>query len=537
MKISKTKILSCILGIALVNGVCVATQQPITKDAETQTNVNDAATLADMQEKWFKAVESNDLTEVTRMIEASEINPNVKDNSKLKETALHKAAKDPKKSEIAKILINHPSVNVNATDATGATPLFGATEVKNNIIVTNLLLAHKEIDVRVRNNSTPYPLTPYRNIIAYFTFDEKRDIYFPYLRKKRIKLTDDEYRDMKDFAKKAIRARQIKDSEEWVDLIVEHMLAERAAPCSKKDQLEWRDAVQSNDLLKMEKLIKKGIDINLICFSHGTALHNAVFNKNTETINFLLKNKADINIYGSLSYTPLRIATTQGDKEILEILLKYPGADINDPQDALLYTAVQNKVKNIVEFLLSQKGININFVASNGWTPLREAIYRNNSEIVELLLSQEEIEVNSADSSASSNRWTPLHEAACQNNSKIIKLLLQQNKINVNAVSSTKKTPLHIAVGNSKKEATELLLEKETIDVTLLDEQQLTPLDEAIQRPNTDIILLLLRKIKEKELKIPNETYEKIKQKPNLCGNNEILGLANELKQNTVPTD
>jgi ankyrin repeat protein len=496
----KTEILSCILGIAIVNGVCVATQQPIKKDAETQGDVIEA------QEKWFKAVESNDLTEVTRMIEASEINPNVKDNSKLKETALHIAAKDSEKSEIAKFLINHPSVNVNAANATGATPLFEAIKNKNDMII-DLLLAHKEIDVRVYDDSstTSHPLTPTRLLIRHYR-DKMRDTYLPYLKNKKIKLTNIEYRDMKNLA---IEAPGIGVPRNWLNIIVEHMLDERTAPYSKKDQLDWSNAVLNNDLLKMEELIKKGVGINSMCFPHGTALHNAVSNKNIETINFLLKNGADVNIYGSSSYTPLRIAVIQGDKEILELLLKHPKVDVNDPQDALLLTAVQNRLKDIVELLLSQEGININLTVSDGWTPLHAAAHRNNSEIIELLL--------------------------------------QQDEINVNAVDNKKKTPLHIAAENNNKDAAELLLKKKTIDVAVLDVQQLTPLDTAIQLPllnaatqqskNTEITLLLLKKIKEKGLKISDATCEKIKQKPNLCGNDEILGLANELKQNTAPAD
>jgi ankyrin repeat protein len=487
MKISKMKILSCILGIALVNGVCVATQQPIKKDAETQGDVIEA------QEKWFKAVESNDLNEVTRMIEALEIDPNIKDNSELKETALHIAAKDSKKSEIAKFLINHPSVNVNVADAMGATPLFGAIEARNDTIV-NLLLEHKEIDVRAYNKLTPYPLTPIRFLIAHRSFDEKKNIYLPYLKNKKIKLTDNEYRDMENLAKKANRAKKTEETEQWIDIIVEHMLAERATPSSKKDQLDWYNAVQSNDLLKIEELIKKGISINSICPHYGTALHSAVFSMNIGTINFLLENGADINIYGFLSHTPLWMAAIfRRNKEILEVLLKRPEVDVNDPQDLLLYNAVQHGLKDIVELLLSQERININLADS-------------------------------------AKRWTPLHVAANQNSSEILKLLLQQNGINVNAFDNEKKTPLHIAVENSNKEAAELLLEKEAIDVTLLDEQQLTPLDEAIQRPNTEIILLLLKKIEEKGLKISDATYEKINQKPNLRDNREIFNLANKLK-------
>jgi ankyrin repeat protein len=114
---------------------------------------------------------------------------------------------------------------------------------------------------------------------------------------------------------------------------------------------------------------------------------------------------------------------------------------------------------------------------------------------------------------------------------------LQQNGIDVNAIDNEKTTPLHIAVKNNKKEAVELLLEKETINITLSDTKQLTPLDIAVQQSSAEITLLLLRKIKEKGLKISDATYEKINQKSNLRSNDEILGLANKLKQNAIPAN
>jgi ankyrin repeat protein len=428
---------------------------------------------------------------------------NIEDNSPLKATALHIAARDLQKSEMAKFLINHPAVNVNAVDATGATPLFEAIKVKNTTTI-DLLLKHKKIDVKIRDKSY---MTPIRLLIKHYDAADMRKTYLPYLRNKKIKLSDQEYKDIKNIARSApgIGVPRV-----WLDIIFdEHMLAERAAPHSKKDQLEWQNAVENNDLSKIKKLIEQGIGINSMCFPHGTALHNAVFDTNVETIEFLLKNGADINIYGSCSHTPLWIAAIlKGDKKILEIFLKHPEADINDPWDALLLTAVQNELKDIVKFLLLQRGIDVNLVSADGWTPLHTAVHRNNSEIIELLL--------------------------------------QQDKVNVDAVDNKKKTPLHIAAESNNKEAAELLLKKKAIDIASLDAQQLTPLDTAIQLPvldgatqqsNTEITLLLLKKMKEKGLKISDVIYEKINQKPNFHNNGEIHHLANELKQNTVPTD
>jgi ankyrin repeat protein len=189
--------------------------------AEIQTNIIEA------QEEWFKAVEANDIDKVIEMVNTSEINPNIKDDSPLRETALHIAAKDPRKSEMAGFLINHHSVDINATDVTGATPLFGAIKTGNNTII-DLLLRHEKIKLRVQDDSstTSHPLTPVRLLIACRTPDEVKNVYLPYLRRKGIKLTDNEYRDMKNIA---TGATAIEDTRKWIDIIVEHMIAERAA--------------------------------------------------------------------------------------------------------------------------------------------------------------------------------------------------------------------------------------------------------------------------------------------------------------------
>jgi ankyrin repeat protein len=232
-------------------------------------------------------------------------------------------------------------------------------------------------------------------------------------------------------------------------------------------------AVENNNQEKMKEMIDTvpGI-INLMCFAcGGTVVHYAVYeNSNTETIKFLLNNGADINIYDNDIHTPLWAAVYNGNEEILKILLTDPEADINDSQDALLRTAVEYEKKDIVKFLLSKRGINVNLASPNGWTPLHMAAYYRG---------------DTADD---------------YNNIEIIKLLLRQDEINIHATNGENNTPLDIA----------------------------------IQRSNSNAVLLLLAKIQEKGQKISNAIYEKIKGNSNLYNKSEIRSLAEKLKQNAL---
>jgi ankyrin repeat protein len=518
-----------------------------------------------IQKKWFKAIEDNNISEVRQMI-ASQIDINTTDNSSLRMTALHIAARDSKKAEIAKLLIQNPLTDVNASDALGATPLFEAIKSENKEIV-EYLLKHNKINLEVRDRSYMtlfYTAVSIGNLpivellskdkrikidsiderlfnmtSLHIAIDKKRanvvdfllknsltdadaqnfkgeiPLYFAarassadvvkailfHLKNKKIKLSNQNYKDLiLIINKERYSAEFLPFFKEWNKIIIEHILAERAAPCSNEDRSAWMGAERTNNLEKMGQMIKNGFDINVICASGGTALYNAVSDRNIEKINFLLKNGADVNVCGPWGYTPLWVAAIlRKDKEILEILLKHPEADVNDPQDALLYSAVMKGSEDIAELLLSQKGIDVNFTASSG--------------------------------------WTPLHTAACQNNRGITELLLRQNGINVNALDNKKKTPLHIAVEYETKEAVESLLEKKEIDIASLDIEQMTPLDIAIQQSNAEISLLLLKKTKEKGLKISDITYGRIKDNQNFYDNGEIHDLANKLKQNAVAAD
>ena len=173
---------------------------------------------------------------------------------------------------------------------------------------------------------------------------------------------------------------------------------------------------EQEDLIKL--LLTKGAQV--ASGSIGIALQK---NKSVKVLTQLLEHKADANIKCpekdekyNIQYTPLGLAITQKNIQVVEILLKY------------------------------KANVNAKFTwHSHEITPLGLALYHNDIKIIELLL-QHKADVNGKFPWAG-REWTPLVYAIDKKNSKIIQLLLQY-KADVNGkfiYISSEQTPLAYA--------------------------------------------------------------------------------------------
>lgn len=89
---------------------------------------------------------------------------------------------------------------------------------------------------------------------------------------------------------------------------------------------------KNNNLYEVTKLISKGADIDLAKkdeIYEYDALSVAIENKHLQIVDYLIKQKADVNkVYNEDGLTPLGLATKLNAVEIVEILIKN-GADVN----------------------------------------------------------------------------------------------------------------------------------------------------------------------------------------------------------------
>ena len=215
-------------------------------------------------------------------------------------------------------------------------------------------------------------------------------------------------------------------------------------------------AISLGNLDKVLELLKNGLDVNEHSPSKDrlTALHYAVIYNQSNIVQVLLANGADINVVDYAGYTPLHAVAQHGHKEIVALLL--------------------------------EKGEKINATNTCSDTPLHVAAKHGHKDVVALLLEKGE-EINAT------NTWghTPFHFAAEVGDKDVVALLLEKGA-NVNATTTDTwgDTPLHLAARFGYKEVVALLIEKGA-DVNAADSDSETPLMLANQKNHTEIVKLL----------------------------------------------
>jgi hypothetical protein len=116
-------------------------------------------------------------------------------------------------------------------------------------------------------------------------------------------------------------------------------------------------AAYNGDIEIVSKILKNNVDLDERDSSGGTALHAAMFQKNTEIIMLLINRGFDVNAQGlSNGYTPLHDAVWANNLEAVIILLKRGArTDIRAKDDLTPYEkALKENKKEIVEYLKSK---------------------------------------------------------------------------------------------------------------------------------------------------------------------------------------
>lgn len=219
-------------------------------------------------------------------------------------------------------------------------------------------------------------------------------------------------------------------------------------------------------------------------------IHDAVLTEDIAEIEKLLNNGADINKVDAKGRTPLYWAALQGSRSVAEYLISRgaqieKGADWKD-DDTPLHVASGKGYTDVVALLLD-KGANVNKENRVGQTPLHLAAWRGHSETVGYLVSY------GADVNVKDKRgYTPLHvedinQGARGGYREAVELLIAAGA-DVNARASVPEgyTPLMGACIIGSKEVVQLLI-SHGADVNAWSDELRTPLDLAIAYRHKEI--------------------------------------------------
>lgn len=193
--------------------------------------------------------------------------------------------------------------------------------------------------------------------------------------------------------------------------------------------------------------------------------------------------------------TPLVMAATNGDYDLVQQLLNQEDTDVNEQGDVgntALIGASSNGHLSIVKLLLEQNDIDVNIKNNNGKNALIATVLQGHNDIISTLVNNNKTNVNAGDFFGN----TALHYAIFESNVEVTKLILDNPQMDVNIQNDRGVTPL-IAAASDKTTTSvlQLLIEVPAIDFELRDIASIDALLSACLARNIEAVRLLLPKV------------------------------------------
>jgi ankyrin repeat protein len=222
-----------------------------------------------------------------------------------------------------------------------------------------------------------------------------------------------------------------------------------------------------------------------------TLLHRAAIKGQTDIVELLLKEGANLEIQTNRGRTALQTAAKHGHVDVARLLLE-KGADperTNHGGMTALHTAVNYSYIDIIKLLL-EKGATLDTQNKEGRTALHMGVQNSDIEVVNLLLEKG---ANTETADTTYYKMTPLHNASNANNAEIAAAFVAKGG-KTNLVNAFNKTPLHIAALYGYNECVSELLKAGDVDMEATDDDGMTALHHAANLSKAECVRILVEK-------------------------------------------
>lgn len=215
------------------------------------------------------------------------------------------------------------------------------------------------------------------------------------------------------------------------------------------------DAVRKKDIREIDRLLAQGVDINKQIYGTGSPLSLATSTGQMEIVKFLLKRGADINVNPHGVGTPLIQAIEANNTRLAKYFIQ-KGAKLNLESygtGAPLTVACEKKNLEIVKYLIDMDA-NVNVNPFGVGTPFMNVVEAKEFDLADYLLERGaviDMEVFGTGSA--------LADAVSEKDYSIINYLLSR-KANINSNAFGIGTPLHIAVREGDLAMVKFLMKK-----------------------------------------------------------------------------
>ena len=430
------------------------------------------------------ACKKGNLEIVENLLRKSGVDLNIQ-FGKSKNTLLHYASKGGNLEIVKYLLENHADIDINLLNDDGDSALAIASE-KGNLEIVKLLLRKSGVNVNIHYGKS-------KNTLLHYASEGNNLEIVKYL------------------------------LENHADIDVNLLNDDGDSAASKAAERGYWEIAE---LL----LRKSGVDDNLRYSWHEiTLLHYASTKNSFEIVKYVLEKLADsdVNLSNASVYSAICTAAQREDWEMVKLLLRQSGADVNArcEKNTLLHYASEEGNWKIVKYLLENHAdIDVNLLNDDGDSALAIACKKGNLEIVENLLRKSGVDLNIQ---FGKSKNTLLHYASKGGNLEIVKYLLENHAdIDINLLNDDGDSALAIASEKGNLEIVKLLLRKSGVNVNIhYGKSKNTLLHYASEGNNLEIVKYLLENHADIDVNLLNDDGDSALAIASEKGNLEIVKL------------
>ncbi|KAK3894607.1 hypothetical protein Pcinc_001655 [Petrolisthes cinctipes] len=308
-------------------------------------------------------------------------------------------------------------------------------------------------------------------------------------------------------------------------------------PNSKPSAKSVYWACKQNDLEKLLHVLVNGLSPNVKAKEYGnqTGLHVAASNGSLASLHVLVLSGATIDMTDTQLMTPLMVAITKEQNNIVHYLIQAGASLMAKTQDGMTCLHLAAKCGNVTacQHILDSGRLTrhaINTQDEGGWTPLVWASENRFAHVVKFLLDRGgnpqlcDVEQNTA-----------LHWAAFSGSTHICSMVLDRG-CSLRSMNAHGDTPLHIAARQNHTDAVVLLLARGA-QLDIVNTKGQTPIECAV--PDSDVYLQLTLNSKVLDMmKQNNIRTEKILSSDIALGKEEVpIPCVNGVDDDPLPKD
>lgn len=228
-----------------------------------------------------------------------------------------------------------------------------------------------------------------------------------------------------------------------------------AGSAASKKEKALLAAADTGDFEEVQKLVGKGVSVNIVDETQTTPLHWATFRGHTEIVDFLIENGALVNTVDNAGFSPLDSAAEEDHVKIARSLIR-AGATVNIRNvegRTPLYAAASEGSLAVVRLVLGAGADPDARYPPDDGTPIIIASGFGFADIVQQLIQSD------ANWNATTRTGNfPLLLAAQEGHTEVVEILLKAG-INVNRAKNDGSVSIMIASQNGHLEIVKMLLE------------------------------------------------------------------------------